>query len=205
MISRRHGAAALISVAIAAGVLWYLRDRDAPAPSAHAAGADRREPPTAATPTRSIRPPDHVAQVGADERGRIADAIAAARAARAAHSAPARPTLLPPEDHEGSHDLDRVGEHVLDALKEAIPFLAACYEQHGSGSGHARTATARMTLTGDPDIGTVIDADQIHDADQHPLDPALDACLRNTMQTLELPPLDEGDAIQVEYSFDLGD
>jgi len=58
-----------------------------------------------------------------------------------------------------------------------------------------------MTLTGVPDIGTVIDADQIADESGKPLDPKLDDCLRSTLQSLGLPPLTEGDKISVKYSF----
>jgi hypothetical protein len=58
-----------------------------------------------------------------------------------------------------------------------------------------------VTLTNDPDIGAVIDADQIVDDKQAPLDPQVDACLRSTMQTLQLPPLDAGDTVKLQYSF----
>ena len=51
----------------------------------------------------------------------------------------------------------------------------------------------------------MIDADQIADDQQQPLDPkAIDACLRNTIQTLQLPPLDAGDRVKLQYSFKLG-
>jgi len=60
---------------------------------------------------------------------------------------------------------------------------------------------ASLTLTGDPDIGTLIDADQLFDQHGQPLPAALDACLRARFQTLELPALAEGDKITVRYPF----
>jgi hypothetical protein len=87
------------------------------------------------------------------------------------------------------------------AMKEVLPFLADCY-------GDARATTlsadhleirAHFTLTGDPDIGTVIDADQLFDGDNHALPSKLDDCIRGTLQTLMLPPLGEGDTIEVNY------
>jgi len=94
-----------------------------------------------------------------------------------------------------------VSEPVKDALEDAIPYLADCYQ------GGARTTrpAVQMTLVGDPSVGTVIDVDQLVDQDQHPLAPELETCLRDTLRSLELPPLDEGDSLHIQYSFRFDD
>jgi len=147
-----------------------------------------------------------VRQVSPEERQRLADQIAAAHAARVARgwgrtpgSGPAAAPALP---DDGAHDLESLPTPVLDALNEAIPFLAACYEQQAPERAKAgATAVAQMTLSNDPDIGAVIDPDQILDEHKAPLDPKLDACLRSTIQTLQLPPLAAGDSVKLQYSF----
>jgi hypothetical protein len=86
-------------------------------------------------------------------------------------------------------------------MREVLPFLADCY-------GEARATTlsadhleihAHLTLTGDPDIGTVIDAGQLFDDDDQALPTKLDDCIRSTLQSLELPPLGDGDTLDVTY------
>jgi len=168
----------------------------APITAAKVSEVGSSAPTVGASPTKPPVP-SHVTRLTPEERKQTAERIAAAHAARVASSTTPRPSLPAPEKLD-SHDLDHVSTSVLAAMKEAIPFLAECYKQHGHG---AMTAAAMMTLTGDPDIGTVIDADQITEEDGKPLDPKLDDCLRGTMQTLALPPLTEGDKISVKYSF----
>jgi hypothetical protein len=189
----------VVAAALAIGIWLLLRNRD-DAPDA-AASAKPTETgsssPTASAPAAKPAVPTHVTKLTPEERKRTAERIAAAHAARVASSTTPRPSL-PAADKLDSHDLDHVSTTVLAAMKEAIPFLAECYKQHGHG---AMSAAAMMTLTGDPDIGTVIDADTITEEDGKPLDPKLDDCLRGTMQTLALPPLTEGDKISIKYSF----
>ena len=188
--------AVVAAVAIAIVVWLILRDRDdaarAPIPASAPAPANMPAPPAGTS-----RAPAHVTKVSPDERKRLADRIAAAQAARGAHAAPPRPSLPAPERLD-SNDLDHVSTTLLAAMKEAIPILAECYDRDPKGK---RTAAANMTLTGDPDVGTVIDADQISDEEGKPLDPKVDDCLRSTLQSLALPPLTEGDKIRVKYSF----
>ena len=203
-VNRRAIIGVVIAALIAGAVLYKSRDTSATTVTTDESSVAGAGSPAAIEPP-AVRPPQHVTKVSRVERQRLADRIAAAHAARApdtargAYSAPPRPTL---PEQAGSHDLDRVGTHVLAAMQEAIPFLADCYEQTTPGGATSGAkAVARMTLTGDPDIGTVIDADQMFDENHKPLEPKLDACLRETMQMLQLPPLEEGDAIQIEYSF----
>jgi hypothetical protein len=96
---------------------------------------------------------------------------------------------------------------IRGAMHEVLPFLGDCY-------GDARATTlsanhleikAHFTLTGDPDIGTVIDAKQLFDDNKQPLPAKLDDCIRSTLQTLELPPLGDGDTIEVDYPLSFSD
>jgi len=194
-------AAALVAVAAVAVWIWRSRSDDAPAGKAPPAASETGSADAPAPSTgRRTAPPTHVVQLTPEERKHVADRIASAHAARA-HSPGPRPELAKPE-MMNANDLDHVSEHVLQALEEAIPYLAACYKQVTPERARPQMrATATMTLTGDPDIGTVIDADQIFDDKHQPLDRKLDDCLRNTMQTLQLPPLAEGDAVKIQYSF----
>jgi hypothetical protein len=58
-----------------------------------------------------------------------------------------------------------------------------------------------MTLVSDPDLGTVIDTSAMTDADGTPLDHAHDECLRDTIDSLALPPLGQPGKLQLQYSF----
>ena len=194
----RVALAVVVAAAIGLGIWFLLRDRDSATQAAPAAKvAEGSSAPLATPPVAKPAVPTHVTKVTPEERKQTADRIAAAHAARVASSTTPRPSL-PAPDKLDSHDLDHVSTTVQQAMKEAIPFLAECYKQHGHG---AMTAAAMMTLTGDPDIGTVIDADQITGDDGKPIEPKLDDCLRGTMQTLALPPLTEGDKIKIKYTF----
>jgi hypothetical protein len=196
-----------IGIALAIGVLaalWWWRGGRHTTSSTPVGTGSATEAHTGTAP--ASRPPAHVTQLAPEDRQRLADRIAAAQAARKAHpvhAAPPAPSLPPVE---APHDLDHVQADVLQAMKEAIPFLAACYKEHAPSSAKAGlTAVAQMTLTGDPDIGTVVDADQIYDDRHQPLAKDLDDCLRATMQTLALPPLEEGDTVRIQYSFAFDD
>src|SRR5438270_14063611 len=93
-------------------------------------------------------------------------------------------------------------ETIRDAMKEVQQQLLECYESALPTLARKDFGIkAEMTLTGDPDVGTLIDAKQLFDDQGQPLDAKLDDCLRSTFQSLELPPLAEGDEIKVAYPF----
>jgi hypothetical protein len=60
-------------------------------------------------------------------------------------------------------------------------------------------------LTGDPDVGTLIDASALASLQGQPLSSQLDDCVRDVMQTLELPPMAVGEAFKVNYEFTFDD
>jgi len=189
-----------VAIAIVLGVVLWLRrgpdthtGRDASgAPASASAGAPAR---ATATP-RAAAPPTHVTRLASPaERQAVADRIAAAHGARIAQ-APPHPPSLPDDDH--GHDLDRASATLRRALDEAIPFLAGCYR---TGSDQERRPAVMMTLVGDPDVGTLIDAGPLLDPAGKPLDGELESCLRTTLGSLELPPLGSTEPIHIQYSF----
>lgn len=169
-----------------------------------AAAASPSTPPSApsagaATP----RPPEHVTRfANPAERQAVADRIAASRAERT-RQAPPRPPSLPAEPGDGdSHDLERAAPKLKVALAEAIPFLAECYK---TAPVKQRRPAVLLTLTGAPDVGTLISADELTDPDGKPLDADLAGCLRTTLASLELPALDATGDLHLKYSFVIDD
>ena len=58
-----------------------------------------------------------------------------------------------------------------------------------------------MTMTSDRDLGTVIDTADILGPDGKKLGPTLDTCLRDSIDSLALPPLGQPGKLQIQYSF----
>jgi hypothetical protein len=204
-VTTRSAIAAISVVAVAFGVSVLVRRGCA----GHAATSDGTSPAQAsgqgasgsgvATPVASSSravPTHAVKLASAAERAAIADDIAKTNAARAArHSVPPAPHLP---------DEPTLPPYVMDKLREAIPFVADCY--HASDLHGDHTARVRFGLTSSPEVGTLIDPEQLHDGDDKPLDPGLEECVRGTLESLELPPLgSDGLSAKLEYSFDLSD
>jgi len=160
-----------------------------------------------ATGSAALHPPAHVTRLASPaERQEVADRIASAHAARVRQASPQPPSLpggAPNADPgDTSHDLERASPTLKAALAEAIPFLAECYK---TAPLTRRGPAVQMTLTGDPDVGTLIDAEQLRDQDGEPLDPELEGCLRTTLGSLELPPLPSANPLHLQYSFRFDD
>jgi hypothetical protein len=196
----------LVVVALAGVVLavWYLRR---PHKSAAAPDEARSTTQPAATPARPI---DHVTKLsGPAERKQLADRIAAAQAARhtASASSGAAPTHAPaapklPSDLPDDREPAISKTQIRDAMREVIGHVQKCYEDAIPTLKEPNlTVTAHIMLSGDPDIGTLIDADQLADENGQPLPATFDDCLRTTFMTLALPPLAEGDALEIHYPF----
>jgi hypothetical protein len=59
-----------------------------------------------------------------------------------------------------------------------------------------------MTFFTDPEVGTVIDTDAIVGAtDGGTVDPKIDACMRDVIDSLALPPLGKPGKLKLEYTF----
>lgn len=185
-------AAALVLVIVL--VIGRDHERDA---------ARAQPPPVAAQPVAPAPHGSHIRRITPEQRRELEQKIAAARAARAqpaqpqaSHTgaAPAPPRL----PASGAGGIENLPPGALDMLKEALPYLADCYEQ---GSQSPDQALAMLTLEGDPDVGTLIDPGAITDEQQQPIDPEIAGCLATTLQSLELPPLREGDSLKLQFTF----
>jgi uncharacterized membrane protein len=194
-----------VGVAIAAVLIWYLRRGDDPAP-AHAAPVATGG--AAAGSPAKRRPTDKVKQVTPEERKQVAQQIRDARAGRAATSAPAGPSLpapppsLPPDKPTlDTGDVSSFKTTMRAAMKEVIPYIASCYDKFAYQMPEHLEVHAKLDLTGDPDVGTLIDTEGLADEKDAPLHAGFDLCMRDALAGLELPPLAEGEQVKVTYPF----
>lgn len=199
----------LLAIAIVAAlvaIVWWRTRRPEHTstieqPAQHAA-ADRTAMPTPAASTATSGSAARVRSLPPEERRRLGEQIATA--IKRVHAAPHAPGAAPAA---GSDDvpiipLEAVSKPLFDGLQASLPILAECYTKHaGSSSTPPPHATARMTLASDPDLGSVIDTDQIQDADGHPLPHELETCLRDAIDSLALPPLGQPGKVQLQYTF----
>jgi len=194
--------ASLFGLVVVAALAYFLFHRSTP----HPAVADDPPPPAAAPPTKI----QHATRLATKEdRRRLADQIATAQAARtgsspggaAAIHAREAPPRLPTTTLDPEHP-DEMKTTIRSAMREAIPLLADCYSAAIPNLTDDETRiAAKLTLTSDPDIGTVIDAHQIADDQGRPLLASFDDCLRTTFQQLALPPIENGGTLEVTYPF----
>ncbi len=97
---------------------------------------------------------------------------------------------------------DHVLTQMIISLKEVHDYVSACVDRSGATVPGFK---AELVLTGDPDVGTLIDASALSSLQGHPLPAQLDDCVRDVMQTLELPPMALGEAYKVSYKFTFED
>jgi hypothetical protein len=204
----------------AAGVGGWLMVRDGDAvPPAKAADAPVSAE-LAAKPTADAPPPDtHPAppkrnevamrRVTPEVRRELAQRIAVARmrredgaAARSGHTpalessgdAPPAPALV------GTLSKD----DIRTAVREVAPLLTECFEKalphltvrHGNIVSHLR-------FTGEPDVGTVVEAEGLDGEPGFIGDPEFAECWTQTLLSIELPPLEAGGEVKVTYPFEL--
>lgn len=204
--SGMNRAAVVVAVAAIAGALWYLKQ---PSPaSSSAAPADEvapRPPASIAAEATRAQPIAKVTRLAsADDRRQLADRIAAARSSHATPAAsvhaPSAPSL--PAEAVEANQAATLKVEIRSAMRDVIPLLTECYEAALPQLADDKTKiVAELTLTGDPDVGTLIDAKQLADDTGKPLPATFDDCLRSTFQSLALPPLAEGDTFEVHYPF----
>jgi hypothetical protein len=149
-----------------------------------------------ATPTVAVS--KHVRRLPPEERRRLGDELSAALARQRAASTPTGSSNTASATSVPIVALEDAGPDLQQALQESIELLAECYKQR---PGAPRNATARMVMTSDAELGTVIDTDRLTDADGAPLETALETCLRDTIDSLALPPLGKPGKLQLQYTF----
>ena len=165
----------------------YLMHHTEPKPPMAADDPPPPPMPKAAAP-QPIAKIDHAQKLATKaERQQLADQIASAQAARKAAVHSPRPPVFAPTV-------------AVTAMRDAIPLLTDCYQQAMPQLADDETRIAtKLTLTSDPDVGTIIDAHQISDDQGRPLLATFDDCLRDTIQQLALPPIADGGTIEVTY------
>jgi hypothetical protein len=171
-------------------------DRSSTAPPG-APGGTEHDVPDRAAPRAVVHAPIHVRRVDPVEREAIVKRIAEARATRAAAAAAGG---LPALDHVDQIDLEHAPTDLRDALQESVGIVAECFRTAGADTG-TDAASVLFTLRGDPDVGTLVDPDQITDTDGKPLDGRLADCLHTTLDSLELPPLGANQELPLQYTF----
>ncbi|MFN0250553.1 MAG: hypothetical protein ACKV2T_26980 [Kofleriaceae bacterium] len=194
----------LVGIAIAVVAVWLLLDRDdtkktSAAPAA-ATGTASGTSGSANTPKRA--PVVKVGRVSPEERTRLAEQIARAKAKRAAPATGgASSGGTPRPELAANEDANIVRTTMKEAMREVIPFLADCYDKAGDKVPAEISVVVEMTLTGDPDIGTIIDTNGVAEKGGSPLETSFDSCLRDALASLQMPPLSEGGEVQVRYPF----
>lgn len=187
---------------IATWVVWRSTrtpSRIPPSPTAPSA-ADAAAASSATTLPTHILPDaggsEQVRKLSHEDRERLEKQIRAAiaKSSSAAGTAPSLDAELP------LIRLEDVGKPLHQALEDAIPLLSACYGERKAGRDAMR-AIAVMTMISDPELGTVIDTDEIKADNGAKMDPKVDACLRDTIDSLALPPLGKAGKVGVQYSF----
>jgi pyruvate/2-oxoglutarate dehydrogenase complex dihydrolipoamide acyltransferase (E2) component len=130
------------------------------------------------------------------ERARVMASIAHARAQRlsGATTIPAMPSL--PLGTMSKDD-------IKDAVHEIAPLLAQCYDQALARGPvpHQTIIRAHVEVTGEPDVGSMIESAELSSDDGGLADPAFAECLHETLMSVELPALDEGGVITFTYPF----
>jgi hypothetical protein len=203
-------AAVALALAAIAGAIWYLqRPRSRAAPVADPLPeVARPKPITKVTKLANAEQRKQMAVRIADAQAARAAAAASASAAEAAvgggAATRARPAPSLPADVVEAKDMrnpETLKVEIRAAMREVIPLISECYEAEMDNLPDKTSILAQLTLTGDPDIGTVVDANEVLDDQQKPLARRFDDCLRNTFQLIALPPLAEGDRVEVRYPF----
>ncbi len=185
---------AAVAALVLVVVLVLGRHRDREAASAPPTTTSAPRVAAAAPVVTGSGSSGRIKRITPEQRRELEHKIAAARAARA-HAGTTTPSPALPASHEGG--IENLPAGALDMLKEALPYLADCYPQ---GSGAPKQAVALISMHGDPEVGTLIDPGEIHDEQQQPIDQEIASCLATTLQSLQLPPLREGDSVQLQLS-----
>jgi hypothetical protein len=191
----RNLLAFVAALGIVVAIFWLTRSKDdkpaRPTPTVASGSA----PPPEVDITK-VRRLDKAAR--AQLRAQIAEARekaaeAAAKTSSESSSSSSPPPALP-------DDTMTLSPSLQETLKPTIPIVAECY----AGQPGLHEAVAQLVLTTDPELGTVIDTSEIKDENGEPLPPQVDTCMRDTIDSLALPPLsDKRGKVLLRYSFEL--
>jgi hypothetical protein len=181
-----------LAVVLALALGWWWQR-----PSGHAAVASSQQ-------TAPTEPPSHheVRRVTADERQQIASKIEFARKAHddAPAPQPSASTTAPALEPARMATPEQVLAEIQALSKGMNTDIEACTKYAPTAQGFK----TEISLVGDPDIGTLIDASTpLVGDDGTPLPKPFDDCIRAAFQTLELPAMKTGDAYKVTFEIAL--
>jgi len=191
--------AAIAAIAIVVVVLLLTRRgsdpaaRPAKAAPAATQGATPVEKPGPATTETA---PSRLKKISPEERRALEQKIDASRAAHGQAATRAGETPHLPKMGK----MEDLPPAVVDAVKEALPLLDACYN-HGSNNYGPNLAVVQLTLHGAGDVGTIVNANEMHDEKGAPIDKEVADCIASTMQSLQLPPIDLDVPIQFSFRY----
>ena len=143
-----------------------------------------------------------VVRLTPDERLRVASQIQTAQKAHAATRPPRLPASSPGSGDDG--DAMATAKQVLTQLQNVSDDIRASVAECAKYAPDLKSFTAQITLTGDPDIGTLIDAPTPSvGSNGQQMPAAFDDCIRGQLQTLELPPMKTGDKFTADFEIAL--
>jgi hypothetical protein len=203
------GALVVAVAAVAIGIAVYLR-KPVPTNSASggggsATGSDRASAGGSGggAGNRADNPEDDAAEdtryrvIDADARMALIQRISAAREARKAGKAAPGPTAAGP-DNPPALPGELTPDQIMEGILPVMPLLKECYEQ---GLERRTIKNGKVTfsihLTGEPEIGTLVDRAELDGDPAFLADAELSQCLHQTMMSLELPPMSEGSELKV--------
>lgn len=202
---KRIAVAALLLAALAI-LVWYARpDRAHDGGPGAASAAAAPASPAAGTAQalgsairRAGTTPPRITRLTPEERQHTATRIEAARSAHAA--------TTPPRLPEGSAEDDTMAtaQAVLEQLQQVTDQIRDDVVACSKLAPEVKAFKTQITLSGDPDIGTLIDAPTAGSADDgSPLPRAFDECVRSHMQLLELPPMPTNAQFSADFAITL--
>ncbi len=189
----------IVAACVVALIVWQRRHPDTPPapperPSQSAPAATK-----ASAPPSTGKPASRVRRLGREERKQLGERITESlRRTHQRTSGATQPGSPPALADVPILSLDDVVVQVKDALVDAVPLVAECYERLPPDQ---RKAAARMTMISDPDLGTVVDTKVITDGTGKPVEPSLDDCMRDVIDSLALPTLGQPGQLEVEFTF----
>ena len=194
----RNVLAFIVALGVIGAIFWLTLSKsdDKPEKPTGAAGSATAPARTATPPTSVETLPtkiDRVRQLDVPARTKLREQIKAAREkARAAASSSS--SNKPPEDD--SIPLEQAGP-IIEALRGTPGLMAKCYGEKDEGF----EAAAMMSIISDPELGAVIDTDRITDKDGKPIDQKIEDCMRDTIESLALPPMEQRGIVKLQYTF----
>jgi hypothetical protein len=197
------GAAGVLVVAV---LVWWFAGRSPDDTSdADASRAPPRSPaPPSAAPVASTAPVASargVRRLSPEQRQALRAQLEHARVAQPSAPSPALPATADSDDN-AMGTVEQVLQQFTAVIPELRTEVAACQRYAPDAKGF----TTKISLFGDADIGTLIDAPSaLVPVDGPPLPAAFDDCVRDVLQTLELPPMHTGDQFTVAFEVSFTD